>query len=232
MRMAGAVAMKIVKTVAKAWYSADMRMNGWRNAQWTRLTTADRPAPAQRAHPRRRTSPRRSASRAARSPTACASWRRTGDQGLHVVLRPEAEPNVIRAWMSVQVEGTRPARWCTGCSANPASRPCTTPMAAGTCWPNCARARWRSSRQSWSASGSSRASTPPRRAFTSRRFANRSCVHRRGNRPALAITSRGRHGGRRWRGKGRNRTRDRPSCHLPRASRLPFASRAASRGRT
>ena len=59
--------------------------------------------------------------------------------GYTVQLRPDSQPNEIRAWMSIVVAGNenplghRQPAWRTGVSHR-----CTTPTVAGICWQNCA----------------------------------------------------------------------------------------------
>ena len=58
--------------------------------------------------------------------------------GYGVRLRPDAEPDQIRAWMGVLVDGNQTRSVTASLLGEPgrrASRRCTTPTAAGTCWP-------------------------------------------------------------------------------------------------
>ena len=56
--------------------------------------------------------------------------------GYTVRLKPEAEPERIRAWMGVLVEGNQTRQVIASLLGEPGSRPCTTPTAAGTFWQN------------------------------------------------------------------------------------------------
>src|SRR3990167_4023198 len=55
--------------------------------------------------------------------------------GYTVRLRPDAEPNQIRAWMWVLVDGNQTRAVIASLLESPAWPACTTPTAAGTCWP-------------------------------------------------------------------------------------------------
>ena len=68
--------------------------------------------------------------------------------GYTVRLKPDAEPERIRAWMGVTVEGNqsraaallgihRATLRSPACWASRECRRCTTPTAAGICWPSC-----------------------------------------------------------------------------------------------
>ena len=93
--------------------------------------------------------------------------------GYTLLLKPEAEPDCIRAWMGVLVEGNQTRQVIASLLGEPASRRCTTPTAAGICWPSCARNRWPSCRNCSSACGLSAAPAIPRRASCSRPTAER-----------------------------------------------------------
>lgn len=86
--------------------------------------------------------------------------------GYTVRLRPESQPDQIGAWMNIAVDGNETRRVVSILLGTPPSSPCTTPTAAGTCWPNCASPTSRKCPASWTASVSSRPSPPRKPAST------------------------------------------------------------------
>ena len=74
--------------------------------------------------------------------------------GYTVQLRPDAQPDQIRAWMGIDVEGNQTREVVAHLLGEPGiAGAATTRMAGGTCWPNCAPRRCRSCRRCWSGSG-------------------------------------------------------------------------------
>ena len=59
--------------------------------------------------------------------------------GYTVRLKPDTEPNEIKAWTSIAVEGNQMRKVIAACWASPGWHRCTTPTGAGTCWPRYGR---------------------------------------------------------------------------------------------